>query len=99
MLVELGPTLSSYTIRAILVQPAAYYHNKEEKPYNFKIINAKLSDQKVPEKNILIADNKLFVGTKTNALELIEVQMEGKKRMMVNEFLKGNKNIKNYILL
>ena len=49
--------------------------------------------------NILIDDNKLFVGTKTNALELIEVQMEGKKRMMVNEFLKGNKNIKNYILL
>ena len=46
---------------------------------NFKIFNAKLSDQKVPEKNILIDDNKLFVGTKTNALELIEVQMEGKK--------------------
>ena len=66
---------------------------------NFKIYNAKLSDQKIPEKNILIADNKLFVGTKTNALELIELQMEGKKRIMANDFLKGNKNIENYILL
>ena len=95
---------SAFSIRQLILglnpYPGAWtIINKEEKPYNFKIFNAKLSDQKVPEKNILIDDNKLFVGTKTNALELIEVQMEGKKKMMVNEFLKGNKNIKNYILL
>ena len=95
---------SAFSIRQLILglnpYPGAWtIINKEKKPYNFKIFNAKLSDQKVPEKNILIDDNKLFVGTKTNALELIEVQMEGKKKMMVNEFLKGNKNIKNYILL
>ena len=83
---------SAFSIRQLILglnpYPGAWtIINKEEKPYNFKIFNAKLSDQKVPEKNILIDDNKLFVGTKTNALELIEVQMEGKKRMMVNEFL------------
>ena len=95
---------SAFSIRQLILglnpYPGAWtIINKEEKPCNFKIFNAKLSDQKVSEKNILIDDNKLFVGTKTNALELIEVQMEGKKKMMVNEFLKGNKNIKNYILL
>ena len=95
---------SAFSIRQLILglnpYPGAWtIINKEEKPYNFKIFNAKLSDQKVSEKNILIDDNKLFVGTKTNALELIEVQMEGKKKMMVNEFLNGNKNIKNYILL
>ena len=95
---------SAFSIRQLILglnpYPGAWtIINKGEKPYNFKIYNAKLSNQKVPEKNILIANNKLFVGTKTNALELIEVQMEGKKRMIVNDFLKGNKYIESYILL
>jgi len=63
---------SAFSIRQLILglnpYPGAWtIINKEEKPYNFKIFNAKLSDQKVPEKNILIDDNKLFVGTKTNA--------------------------------
>lgn len=95
---------SAFSIRQLILglnpYPGAWtIINKDGKPHNFKIYNAKLSDQKIPEKNILIADNKLFVGTKTNALELIELQMEGKKRIMANDFLKGNKNIENYILL
>ena len=95
---------SAFSIRQLILglnpYPGAWtIISKDGKPNNFKIYNAKLSDQKIPEKNILIADNKLFVGTKTNALELIELQMEGKKRIMANDFLKGNKNIENYILL
>lgn len=95
---------SAFSIRQLILglnpYPGAWtIISKDGKPHNFKIYNAKLSDQKIPEKNILIADNKLFVGTKTNALELIELQMEGKKRIMANDFLKGNKNIENYILL
>ena len=35
-------------------------------------------------------DNKLFIGTKYHALELSEVQIEGKKRMLTKDFLKGN---------
>ena len=66
---------------------------------NFKIFNVKTSNLKVPKKTILLKENKLYIGTNTNALELLEIQMEGKKRMNANDFLQGNKNIDQYIVL
>ena len=66
---------------------------------NFKIFNVKTSNLKVPKKTILLKENKLYVGTNTNALELLEIQLEGKKRMNANDFLQGNKNIDQYIVL
>jgi methionyl-tRNA formyltransferase len=36
-----------------------------------------------------VESGRLFVGCKDSRLELIEVQMEGKKRMMAGEFLRG----------
>lgn len=39
---------------------------------------------------ILIKDQKLLVGCKDGTLELVEVQMPGKKRMQVSHFLQGN---------
>ena len=66
---------------------------------NFKIFNVKTSNLKVPKKTILLKENKLYIGTKTNALELLEIQLEGKKKMNANDFLQGNKNINQYILL
>lgn len=66
---------------------------------NFKIFNVKTSNLKVPKKTILLKENKLYVGTNTNALELLEIQLEGKKKMHANDFIKGNKNIDQYILL
>lgn len=38
-------------------------------------------------------DKKLFVGTSDCALELIEIQLEGKKNMPVEDFLRGVKSI------
>ena len=38
-------------------------------------------------------DKKLFVGTNDYALELIEIQLEGKKNMPVEDFLRGVKSI------
>ena len=66
---------------------------------NFKIFNVKTSNLKVPKKTILLKENKLYIGTNTNALELLEIQLEGKKKMHANDFIKGNKNIDQYILL
>ena len=66
---------------------------------NFKIFNIKTSNLKVPKKTILLKENKLYIGTNTNALELLEIQLEGKKRMNANDFLQGNKNIDQYIVL
>jgi methionyl-tRNA formyltransferase len=66
---------------------------------NFKIFNVKTSNLKVPKKTILLKENKLYIGTNTNALELLEIQLEGKKRLNANNFLQGNKNIDQYIVL
>tara|TARA_X000000950_G_C13906186_1_gene656942 strand:- start:2143 stop:3075 length:933 start_codon:yes stop_codon:yes gene_type:complete len=62
----------------------------QQKTINFKIFNAELSQKKLKPKEFSIIDNKLFVGTKSQALELSEVQIEGKKRMLTKDFLKGN---------
>jgi methionyl-tRNA formyltransferase len=41
------------------------------------------------EGRLQILDDRLFVGCRRSLLELIEVQMEGKKRMAAGEFLRG----------
>ena len=66
---------------------------------NFKIFKVKLSNIKTSEKIISVQENKVYIGTSTNALELVEIQLEGKKKMHVNEFIKGNKNIDQFIIL
>ena len=66
---------------------------------NFKIFKVQTSNIKTNEKLISVQENKLYVGTNTNALELLEIQLEGKKRMNANEFIKGNKNIDQFIIL
>jgi methionyl-tRNA formyltransferase len=72
------------------------YNNKI---LNFKVFNAQLSNKKYPIKKLVITDDKLFVGTNGNALELTEIQIEGKKRMKTNEFLKGYSSIVDYSIL
>ncbi len=66
---------------------------------NFKIFKVKISNIKTSEKIISVQENKVYIGTSTNALELIEIQLEGKKKMHANEFIKGNKNIDQFIIL
>ena len=66
---------------------------------NFKIFKVKISNIKTSEKIISVQENKVYIGTSTNALELVEIQLEGKKKMHVNEFIKGNKNIDQFIIL
>tara|TARA_B110000977_G_scaffold38_1_gene129 strand:- start:2118 stop:3050 length:933 start_codon:yes stop_codon:yes gene_type:complete len=66
---------------------------------NFKIFKVKISNIKTSEKTISVQENKVYIGTSTNALELVEIQLEGKKKMHVNEFIKGNKNIDQFIIL
>jgi methionyl-tRNA formyltransferase len=54
------------------------------------ITAAKPSDEAVPEAQLLIKDNRLFVGCgNSTALELLEVQPEGKKRISARDFIQG----------
>jgi methionyl-tRNA formyltransferase len=51
---------------------------------------AKPSEEALPEAQFLIKDNRLFVGCgNSTALELLEVQPEGKKRISARDFIQG----------
>ena len=73
--------------------------SNDDRKLNFKIYKVKTSNLKAPEKTILLKENKLYIGTNTNALELLEIQLEGKKKMHANDFIKGNKYVDQFILL
>jgi methionyl-tRNA formyltransferase len=54
------------------------------------ITAAKISGEKVLQAELLVRDDKLFVGCgNSSALELLEIQPEGKKRISVRDFMHG----------
>ncbi len=60
----------------------------------FKVISAKITDKKASEKcgEILdVSKDGILVSCSDNALLICEVQFEGKKKMAVAEYIKGNK--------
>ena len=84
-------------------QPAEIIHNKIRGLSPFPTAFALLNDDKInvykakigtnvftDVGKILIKDEKLLVGCKEGAIELLEIQPPGKKRMQVSDFLKGN---------
>ena len=66
-------------------------HNK-----HFKIYNAEESNLILNKGELRIIDEKLYVGCEKGSIHLIEVQIEGKKRMSSSEFIKGYSSISNY---
>ncbi len=74
-------------IRGVSPVPGAYfiYNNKIIKIYKTKIIrslNLKPGEIKQDKKN-------LYIGCSNNSLEILELQLEGKKRLSIEEFLRG----------
>ncbi|MFZ6052371.1 methionyl-tRNA formyltransferase [Halocola ammonii] len=79
-------------IRGLSPYPAAWtVLQRDEKKVNFKILKSKLSNvQNLSPGEIKVdADNRLLVGTANSDVEILELQMEGKKRMDVEAFLRG----------
>jgi methionyl-tRNA formyltransferase len=56
---------------------------------NLKIFSASIADLSDEPGKILRSDKELVVAARTNAVSLGEVQLEGKRRMSVAEFLRG----------
>lgn len=76
-------------IRGLNPWPSAYTHLNNK---TFKIWKAKVvfgDDSCQPGCIIRVDKNHLVVQTKEGALELLEVQLEGKKRMDIASFLRG----------
>ena len=82
-------------VRAYFPWPGTYAYIKDlqKKQILFKLL--KLSKEAIEDKDhnpgeLFLKDNKLFVKCKDRAIEIKTLQLEGKKAMDANEFLKGN---------
>ena len=69
-----------------------------EKTLNFKLFDACLSDLKIPAGHMNFKGKNCYVGTNSNAIKLLEVQVEGKKRTSSIDFINGHKQFENIIL-
>lgn len=74
-------------IRAYNPWPGAFMKADSQ---NLKIFSASVVDLKGQPGEILCSDNELIVATGKGALVLVEVQLEGKRRMSAGEFLRGH---------
>ena len=79
-------------IRAFSPYPGAYsfLNKKRFKIFKSKIILEKNMNLNLPAGSIKIEDNSIYVKTKDNFLSLLILQIEGKKKMDVASYLKGN---------
>lgn len=75
-------------IRAFNPAPAAYFEHGGER---FKVLRAAVCDESVPAGEPFCRNGRLFVGCADSALEIIEIQRQGKKAMSAAELLRGYK--------
>ncbi len=73
-------------IRGLNPWPSTYTKIKE---IDLKILKVNISEKELKPKEILIDKDKLYIGTSTKALEILEVQVSGKRKTKVKEFLMG----------
>jgi methionyl-tRNA formyltransferase len=76
-------------VRAFVVWPKSVTTLKN---IEVKIEKVKVSDFTLRPQEIKIIDDKLFVGTATEALEILQLQPANKKSMSSAEFLRGYQN-------
>lgn len=80
-------------IRGLSPYPAAYFlHNSKL----YKVFSSRLKDDLILQPGeIKETKNEIFIGTATTALEITEIQPEGRKRMKSDVFLRGYSLLKN----
>jgi len=80
-------------IHGLSPRPGAWFNYKNER---FKILRAKISSQN--GKQGLIINENLTVACKTNSIQILELQREGKTKQTAKDFLLGKKINKDYLL-
>ncbi len=76
-------------IRGLSPHPAAWTTHKGKLMKIFRSQKSGIGVQKLQCGEVSIADRKIFVGTSDGAIEILEIQQEGKKRIAAEEFLRG----------
>jgi methionyl-tRNA formyltransferase len=91
---ELSATHLHNQIRGLSPFPGAFTHLLHENGLQqiVKLYRSKLHSANISNKPgvIQVSNGKLIVQTGTSALEILELQLEGKKRMAAADFLRGN---------
>ena len=80
-------------INGLYPSPGAWFEFNNER---YKILKSKVLY--IQGKPGMVIDNQLVVGCGKNSLQIIELQRQGKKPQMTNQFLLGSKIEKNSIL-
>lgn len=78
-------------IRGLSPYPCAYFmfEDKQIKIYNSKVSENKSALSGLKPGEILQQKNELLIGCGKNSLSILELQIEGKKRMQTPDFLRG----------
>jgi len=76
-------------IRGLSPVPAAFFYHENKLIKVFKVrINTEI---KLNTGEIFSSDSQLTIGCGADALDLLEIQLEGKKKLDIQSFLRGNK--------
>ena len=76
-------------IRGLSPYPAAFFANDGK---NYKVYSSKIRNDINPEAGkIFQKKDELIIGCGKDALEILELQPEGKRRMKAGDFLRGNR--------
>ena len=81
-------------IHGLSPNPGAWFEFDKER---FKVLKAKVSSEK--GKSGYAIDDNLTVGCETDAIQILELQRQGKKKQTTKEFLLGKKITKGMILV
>ena len=81
-------------INGLNPNPGAWFEFDKER---FKVLKAKVSSEK--GKSGYAIDDNLTVGCETGAIQILELQRQGKKKQTTKEFLLGKKITKGMILV
>ena len=81
-------------INSLNPAPGAWF---EHKGLRYKVWKAKISDYKGKVGEVL--GDKLIIGCKDKSIEILEIQKEGKKKLLIDDFLTGSKILKGTIII
>ena len=88
-------------IKGLSPYPSAWCQIKlNDRLLNFKIFSAEIGeDLNLGAGEVLMGKNELTVGTASGTLKLLDIQLEGKRRAAIADFVNGHKQFNEIILI
>jgi len=85
--------------RALIEWPGIYtIWKQDDREMTIKVHNMRISDRKLKPGKVQIENKKMFIGTDTDAIEILELQPENSSKMPAEAFVQGRKKINGCIL-